>query len=125
MALALLAGTGIAIYSWITSSLISFHRVQSTAIRTAAMRNALEWMNGINPAESQQGKMDSYDLTISWKSHPVAPMIDGYGYPRGVGLYQLGLFETEVVVSRLAKELARFTLRQVGYMQVRKPRTEL
>ena len=121
VALVLLSTSGIAIYGLVNTNLISFRRVHAIDARTVAVRNAIEWVRQINPAGSPEGKgsNESHGLEISWKAHALGPMLDGFGYPGGTGLYQLGLYDTEVVVSREGAELARFTIRQVGYRQVR------
>ena len=119
VALVLLSTSGIAIYSLINSNLIGFNRVRAVATRTVAVRNALEWMHQINPAETPEGTTESNGLRIDWQARPLAPMIDGHGYPRNISYYQMGLFDTEVAVSRDGDEIAFFHLRQVGYRKVR------
>lgn len=119
VAMVLIATTGMALYGLINTNLSNFRRVQEHSLVAMATRNALEWMKQVNPASKPEGAVDSGDLHIAWNSTPVAPMIDGHGHPGNLSLFQIGLFDTQVTVSRGDREVTRFSLQQVGYRQVR------
>jgi general secretion pathway protein I len=119
VALVVIASSGLALYSWINSNLISLARIEATARRAGAVQNALDLMAQINPAAQTSGNLLINGLTIEWNAEELEPLRDGVGYPGGIGLYQIGLFDTEVRVSQEEREIASFTLRQVGYEQVR------
>ncbi len=115
VALILIATTGMALFSWINTNLITLHHVQQTQQRHEAIRNALAFIDTINPLEKPQGEESVGLYIFRWEA-------DAVWLPKdGKGLYQLGLYDTEVEVFSDKELLARFTLRQVGFKQVRQP----
>ncbi len=115
VALILIASTGIALLNWINTNLMTLHRVQQVQQRHEATRNALAFMETINPLEKPQGEETVGIYTFRWEAQAVELPKDGKG------LYQIGLYDTEIEVSLDDELLARFTLRQVGFKQVRQP----
>ena len=115
VALILIATTGMALFSWINTNLITLHHVQQTQQRHEAIRNALAFIDTINPLEKPQGEESVGLYIFRWEAYAVRLPKDGKG------LYQLGLYDTEVEVFSDKELLARFTLRQVGFKQVRQP----
>jgi general secretion pathway protein I len=115
VALILIATTGMALFSWINTNLITLHHVQQTQQRHEAIRNALAFIDTINPLEKPQGEESVGLYIFRWEADAVRLPKDGKG------LYQLGLYDTEVEVFSDKELLARFTLRQVGFKQVRQP----
>lgn len=117
--LTLIATTGIALFSWINTNLISLQRVQAAYQRNDAIRNALRFMDTVNPLVAPQGEETLGQYTLRWQAKVVESPKDGInalGYP---GLYQVGLYDTQVDVYRHKIHLAHFSLRQVGYKQIR------
>lgn len=115
VALILIATTGMALFSWINTNLITLHHVQQTQQRHEAIRNALAFIDTINPLEKPQGEESVGLYIFRWEA-------DAVWLPKdGKGLYQLGLYDTKVEVFSDKELLARFTLRQVGFKQVRQP----
>lgn len=119
VALVLLSTVGMAIFSWINTSLIGLNRAQAVTTRTQTIQNALSAMEQINPAEAESGEMQVGNMEIEWYTEIVEPLQDGVGYPLGTGLYQIGLYDTHVTVKQEDKEQVSFVIRQVGFLQVR------
>ena len=119
VALVLLSTVGMALFSWINTSLIGLNRAQAVIMRTQTIQNALSAMDQINPAVVAAGDMRVGDMEIEWHAEIVDPLQDGVGYPLGTGLYQIGLYDTHVTVLQEDKEQVSFVVRQVGYLQVR------
>jgi general secretion pathway protein I len=115
VALILIASTGMALLNWINTNLMTLYRVQQVQQRHEATRNALAFMDTINPLEKPQGEETVGIYTFRWEAQAVELPKDGKG------LYQIGLYDTEIEVSLDDELLARFTLRQVGFKQVRQP----
>ena len=115
VALVLISSTGMALLNWINTNLMTLQHVQQTYQRHEAMRNALAFMDTINPQIRTQGKETVGIYTFRWKAQTVK-------LPRGgKGIYQISLYDTQVEVIFEKTLLARFTLRQVGFKQVYKP----
>ena len=115
VALILIASTGMALLNWINTNLMTLHHVQQVQQRHEAMRNALAFMDTVNPLEKPQGEETVGIYTFRWETEAVEPPKDGKG------LYQIGLYDTDIKVRLDDELLARFTLRQVGFKQVRQP----
>ena len=115
IALVLITSTGMALLSWINTNLITLQHVQRSYQRHEAMRNALAYMDTVNPLEKPHGKETVGIYTFQWKANAVQ-------LPKGgKGLYQMALYDTEVEVFNDKTLLALFTLRQVGFKQIYQP----
>jgi general secretion pathway protein I len=120
VALVLIATTGMALFSWINSNIITLNRVQLSNAENAATLNVVEYMNNINPMASPEGKADLGAYRLVWKSEASTEPRDGAGYPFGISLYQLGLYQTKITVQTADGAFwFDFTLQQVGYKKVR------
>jgi general secretion pathway protein I len=120
VALVLIATTGMALFSWINSNIITLNRVQLANAQSIATANVLDFMAGINPMVAPQGQATLGDYRIKWDSTVAEPPRDGAGYPYGVSLYQIGLYQTRVNVMQAdSQPWFDFTLMQVGYKRVR------
>ena len=121
VALAIMAGVGAALFSWINTSLIGLQRVEDANRRQAAMVNALQYLDSVNPMLRPDGSADLGGYRIRWKAEVLAPERDGVDYPVGLSLYRLALYRTRVeVVNADDKAWFDFSVEQVGYRQARK-----
>ncbi len=118
VALLLIATTGMALLSWINTHLISLQRVQAAQERQDALRNALAWLDTINPETQPQGEADIGIYQMSWTSKPLETAIRGINKWGNEGVYNLSLYETRVEVRQGSAQLAQFSVRLVGYEQV-------
>lgn len=122
VALVLITSTGMALFSWMNTNTMSLQRVQFVQQRNIATRNALMYINTINPSQTPQGSTTLGSYIVNWSSRVLEPPKDGMAHTGGQGFYQVGLYEVAVEVQDLDKQvLANFTVREVGYVQVRKP----
>jgi len=122
VALVLITSTGMALFSWMNTNTLSLQRVQFVQQRNIATRNALMYINTINPLQTPQGSTTLGSYIVNWNSKALEPPKDGMAHTGGQGFYQVGLYEVAVEVQDLDKQvLANFTVREVGYLQVRKP----
>ena len=120
VALVIIASTGIALLDWINTNLMSLQHVQAAEQRNNATRNALAFMETINPMEHAQGEEIVGVYKISWNAEAIALPKDGIGPMGEMSLFQVGLYETTVKVQAEDGLLTRFTIRQVGFKQVHK-----
>lgn len=117
VAIALLAGTMVAIFALLGAILDSASRVGRSNASVQVTLNAIEVMAAVNPMIKESGKIDLGPYSVAWTSAPAAPMVDRTG-----SLYQIGLYDTRVRVEEPPSAvLAAFTMRQVGYRRVRDP----
>ncbi len=120
VAMVLIATTGMAMFSWINSNLITLNRVQETNAESAATANVLDYMNTINPMLQPEGEADLGAYRLSWKSAPSVEPRDGAGYPYGISQFQLGLYDTQVSLYKPDRQAwFGFVLQQVGFKSVR------
>ncbi|MFZ1643036.1 MAG: type II secretion system protein [Candidatus Contendobacter sp.] len=120
VALALVASVGTTLLSWLNGSLIGLNRARAVSELQVARRNALAYLELINPMTTPEGEAKLGDWTLRWRVSEIEPARDGLDYP-GLSLYQVGLYDIEVRLERGADEAEIFVLRQVGYRQVREP----
>ena len=120
VAIAILAGTLVAIFALVGGVLSSANQVGRSNDVAEVVLNALETMSVVNPMERESGQIDLGSYKISWSSTAITPVTDGTGYPAGISNYRVALYESEVQVEEPAgSTLTRFKLRQVGYRRVR------
>jgi prepilin-type N-terminal cleavage/methylation domain-containing protein len=115
VAMVLLCGLGLALFSWINSGLYSLQRVQERDLRNRVMRDALSLMETVNPMAEPAGSMQIGPYVIAWQASPLAEPARGSGYPAGNSPFTLALYDTLVTVTRAGQRLDSFTLRQVGW----------
>lgn len=119
VALVLISSVGVAAFGWINRSLDSLARIDAAREREVAVRNALEWMETVNPLTTPEGRTEFGTLVISWQSEVIEPRRDGVTPGGAQSLFQLALYDTSVAVFEENRELARFRVRLVGYEQIR------
>ncbi len=120
VSLVLIASTGMALFSWVNSNIIPLNRVQTSNAENAATLNALQYMHNINPMSTPEGKVNLGTYRMSWKAEASTDPRDGAGYPAGVSLYQLAMYQTKITVQKSDGQFwFAFSLQQVGYKEVR------
>ncbi|MBE9561292.1 MAG: prepilin-type N-terminal cleavage/methylation domain-containing protein [Proteobacteria bacterium] len=110
VALVLIASTGMALLNWISTNLITLQHVQAAQQRNDATRNAVAFIETINPLEKPHGKeiIGAYELV--WKSKEIELL-------GNTTMYQVGLYDMNVIVSLDKTLIAKFTVRQIGFKQ--------
>lgn len=120
VALVLIATTGMALFSWVNSNIITLNRVQENNAKNDATLNAVEYMHGINPMTSPQGQASLGAYRLTWNAEATTEPRDGASYPVGISLYQFGMYQTKIAVQKSDGQIwFAFTLQQVGYKKVR------
>lgn len=122
VSLVLIATTGMALFSWINSNIITLSRVQEANAESAATAGVLDYMSTINPMLRPSGNANLGAYSITWKANASSDTRDGAGYPYGISQYQLALYETQINVQKAdGQPWFGFKLQQVGYKKVRYP----
>lgn len=126
VALVLIGGAGMALFSWINSSIVALRRVEDANARNEAASNIIEYMQAVNPMVSPEGKADFGAYKIQWKSDPLTDQVDGVSNPQGIGLFQLGLYQTRIDAAK-PDDPRWFDLKLtlVGYKKVRENPNEV
>jgi general secretion pathway protein I len=120
VAMALIAGVGMALFSWINSNIEALGRVQDANSRAAATANVLEFMSTVNPMAMPEGKADLGSYRMTWRAAAITATQDGTNYPSGLSIYQFGLYDSLIAIEKTdGTPWFNFTLRQVGYKRVR------
>jgi general secretion pathway protein I len=121
VALVLIATTGIALLDWVNNNLMNLNRIQAIQQRNEATRSALAFVELLNPLETPEGNQTLGIYTFQWQSQLVEPAKDGVSFTGDLGFYQLGLYAVQFTISINNQVITQFTVRQVGYKQIRKP----
>lgn len=121
VALAIVATAGLALFAAMNQSIQMALRAENARKIDTAMRNALAWMEVVNPAQAPTGEKQLGGLQLRWASEPIEPPRDATSGYLQAGLYQVGLYDVTVDVSSDEGVAASFHLRKVGYKQVREP----
>lgn len=121
VSLAVLASVGMALFAAMGQSVQMAARAEAARERESALRNALSWMQTVNPALEPEGEQQLGDVVLRWTSEPIEPPRDAMtGYLRA-GLYSVGLYRVHLQLTRDGLEFAEMDLRRVGFEQVREP----
>ena len=121
VALTILATAGLALFAAMSQSVQMIARAENARLGDSAVRNAVAWMETVNPMETPQGEQRIGEVTLRWSAQLVEPERDamtGYLEP---GLYRLGLYDVRLELEQDGRPLADTVLRRVGWRQVREP----
>jgi len=119
VAIAILAGFGMAIFGWINTNLVSITKIEQRAYKDHLIRSASEYMQDIDIMAQQAGQERLANYTINWKSVLVEAIKDGKDKSGGLSEFQLGLYDTNVEVLLGDELIVFFDIRLVGYLKVR------
>lgn len=118
VALVLIATAGVGLLNWINSNFVILQRVKASQQRQEAVRNALIFMESVNPLEEPQGEKTVGVQQYRWQSHTINPPKSGLQANGAFSIFEVGLYDTEMQVRVENQVIARFTVRQVGFRQV-------
>ena len=122
VALAILAAAGMALFAAMSQSLQMVRRAEAAREADAALRNALAWVEQVNPMEQPSGEQVlGGGWLLRWRSDPVEPPRDGETGFLQPGLYQVGLYDMTLTLVRDGDVRREAELRRAGYVQVREP----
>lgn len=124
VALVLVSTLAGALYSWVNTELSSLTTIQRSVLRANLGRNALAYLEGVNPAAEPSGRFTMGDYQASWESTLLSEMRPGSNYPRGTGLFDIGYYHTRVEITQQDRLVVGYDFTQVGYVQARKPQYE-
>lgn len=121
VALAILASAGLALFAALGQSVQMVGRAEQAREADAALRNALGWMEQVNPMQAPSGEQDLGEWQLRWEAEALEPPRDGATGSVRPGLYEVGLYRVRLELWREGA-LAREThMHRAGYRQVREP----
>lgn len=121
VALTILASAGLALFAAMNQSVQMVARAENARQADSAVRNAVAWMETVNPSQTPQGEQQLGEVTLRWSSELVEPARDAMTGYLQAGLYEVGLYQVRLELSRDGQPLADTSIRRVGYRQVREP----
>ena len=97
VALVLLAGTGLALFSWLQQNLRDASRVAQVEREARLQLNALSAMAAINPMLEPEGEVALEGVTVSWRAEPAEPVRTNAAFGSAVsGAWRVGLYRAQV-----------------------------
>jgi general secretion pathway protein I len=117
VAMVLISSTGLALFSWINTNLISLSKVQQVQYRNEAIRNAIAFVDTLNPQKRPEGSEKIGAYTFEWQTKIIKPLKSGMNKNGGSSHYQIALYDIDmkIIRNKNKKIIARFNLNQVGY----------
>lgn len=121
VALAILAAGAMALFSALNGALRAQDRVEANIRTATAVDNALALLESINVMEQPRGEASIGGYRFRWVASPVADPVDVLTDYYRPGLHQVALYDVDVEVWSAGMMERRFTLRRIGWQQVREP----
>ena len=121
VALVLLSSIGFTLLGWVQQNLDTMQRMKGFYSEQEARRAVAEWSYALNPMDKPDGEVNIGPIRLAWKSAPIGEKVSQTGYPQGIGLYDVTLYDVEVTVFRNADNTPWFNekLTAVGHKKVR------
>ncbi len=121
VALTILATAGLALFAAMSQTVQMVMRAEAVRESDSALRNALAWMETVNPALDPRGQQQLGEWTLRWESELVEPARDATTGTLQVGLYKIGLYRIGLELQREGQPVVEAELQRAGYEQVRQP----
>jgi general secretion pathway protein I len=98
VAMALLAGTGIALFTWINQNLDAASRLRGHEQRAQLLLAAQALVETVNPMRAPSGQLEAGDLALTWNAEPIEPLRANatFNPERPAGPWQVGLYRLQV-----------------------------
>jgi general secretion pathway protein I len=125
VAIVLIATTGMALLSWINTNLIALNRVQDVQRRNESIRNALNFIDTLNPMLKPEGEQTLGIYTFKWHSTEIDPSrnnVNSSGYD---GYYLVALYNIELAIYIDNAPISIVNAHQIGYKQIYFPSEDL
>jgi general secretion pathway protein I len=116
VALALLAGTGLAMFAWIQQNTQAATRLRVHEQEAQLFNSAQALVQLVNPLKQPNGALDAGDLRIQWRAELLEPERRNQAFSTAVeGPFRMGLFRLDVQARDLRQNVdVRFFQWQVG-----------
>jgi len=119
VAIALVAAAALPLYAFFSRSLDGLYRAAQANRESETSLSAIAFLSGLNPTERPTGESPLGPLRIRWNSRELVPATDALAYPRGLGIYQVALYEVTGEILDGTRVRTRVAIRLIGYRRVR------
>lgn len=122
VALTLLAGTGVVLFSWINQNVQDVRRLKVAEQEAAMLLSAQALIETVDPMHALEGELDSGDLHLRWVAQLIEPARSNSAFgPEGPvpGAWQLGLYRLAVQARDKQGLSIRFEQWRVGTRRLR------
>ncbi len=97
VALTLLAGTGLALFSWINQNLQTASRLRLLEQESRLLLAARTLVDTVNPLATPSGRLEVGGVSVSWQSEALEPVRANAAFSEGItGPWQVGLYRLRV-----------------------------
>lgn len=100
VALVLLSSIGFTLLAWVQQNLDGMQRMREFYAVQDARRSLLEWSYRLNPMETPEGEAELGAWQVRWKAQARGEPVSQTGYPQGIGLYDVALYDVELSLYR-------------------------
>ncbi len=116
VALALLAGTGLALFAWINQNLQAASRVAVVEAESRLTLTALSVVNAMDPMRQPTGRVELGAITVNWRARELETPRRNRGFGAAAeGAWLIGLYRVEVEAREQASGTqVRFDVTRVG-----------
>lgn len=124
VALVLLSSIGFTLLAWVQQNLDGMQRMREFYAVQDARRSLAEWSQRINPMETPEGEADIGSWHARWKSQARGDPVSQMGYPGGIGLYDVALYDVEISLYRPPESKVWLVEKMavIGFKKVREQR---
>lgn len=119
VAMVLLASVGMALLSWVNQLLFSLQRVETAQQRQDIIANALPFVRSLNFTQEPEGEVDLGLYQIRWQSALLEGPKNNVTQHGIQGNYEMTLYDVAVEVMQDDAVAATFSLRRLGWRQVK------
>ncbi|MGE0282445.1 MAG: prepilin-type N-terminal cleavage/methylation domain-containing protein [Rhodospirillaceae bacterium] len=121
VALTVMAAALIPLVTFIAQSADQLTRAGEANEQSLVQQSVLALMEPVNPMAEPEGTIPLDDeITVSWRSEAVVPPPEGTLVGTQLNGYRLGFYGVTVAVSRNGDPWFDFTMRKVGYQNMRR-----
>lgn len=121
VALAILAAAGLAAFAALTQSVQMVGRAERAREADLSLRNAVAWIELVNPMEQPKGQQAMGEFELRWTSRPLEPVRDATTAALTQGLHEVGLYRMQLELWRNGALEREAVLQRIGHRQVRRP----
>ena len=116
VALTLLAGTGLALFSWIQQNTQAASRLRTVEIQTRLQMSAQSLVQLVNPTITPEGAIDAGDLRVTWRAELLESERRNHSFgEQAQGPFRVGLYRLDVKAQDLRQDIEiTFVQWQVG-----------
>ena len=120
----LLSSIGFTLLAWVQQNLDGMQRMREFYAVQDARRSLAEWSQRINPMETPEGEADIGSWHARWKSQTRGDPVSQMGYPGGIGLYDIALYDVEISLYRPPESKVWLVEKMavIGFKKVREQR---